>query len=404
MLREAGYASLGALFAAHGLPVPGALDLPPSFETLSEQAIRRRLRKFAAEVAPPRGQITLLGAGAGEYPLPAAVEALPGAGPVSPGEEEALGARFAARIGALVGMAAAPRLFTFDAMAAAAVRLISEARPGRFVVWTAETLPAAFASRLQAHCRAAGFACRTFPMSDGVSSPGALLGELSASAAAVVAGSPNAHGCIEPMSELGQIAHQAGALFVALADPLSLGLLRSPGEFTANLCCGELRGLGLSDRGPGGNWFLALGGHLADRLPAAAPGFRPAALRRVCAFFDHLGPEGFRRRALAVFENAHFLNAAIRQIAGFRAAFAAPFFNAFAIRTPLPAAEIVRELEEQGIFAGIPVDLPGGEAERERGLLVEVGENRTLAEAEYVLKALKQLRDRNAGKILGVDS
>ena len=124
-------------------------------------------------------------------------------------------------------------------------------------------------------------------------------------------------------------------------------------------------------------------------------------LPRVMAFLDWLGAEGLRRAALADFRNAHFLASAIGQIAGFRPAFAAPFHNEFVIRTPLSPAEVVRELEEQGIFAGVPILIEEG---RHEGLLMAVSGGRTPAQVEYFLKALKQLRDRNAGRILGIDT
>jgi glycine dehydrogenase subunit 1 len=123
----------------------------------------------------------------------------------------------------------------------------------------------------------------------------------------------------------------------------------------------------------------------------------------VAAFLEGLGAAGLATLAGLRFQYARFLHSALSQITGFQPAFPAkvPFFDEFVFRTPLPAEEIVAELEEQGICAGIPVRLPA--PAKGSGLLLSVTERRTLREMEYFLKALKQLRDRNAGRILGAD-
>ena len=125
----------------------------------------------------------------------------------------------------------------------------------------------------------------------------------------------------------------------------------------------------------------------------------------VVAFLEGLGGEGLASLAGLRLRHARFLHSALSQIAGFQPAFPAsvPFFDEFVFRTPLPAEEIVAELEEQGIGAGLPVRLPDFGTAKGNGLLLSVTERRTLREMEYFLKALKQIRDRNAGRILGAD-
>jgi glycine dehydrogenase subunit 1 len=393
MLRESGHASVEALFCAHGAVAPGA-ETTPLAAALPEQAQRLRLRRFAAQVTPASRLISFLGAGTYDRYLPAAVEAVAWA-PVDDCDEAVrLSRRFAARLAALTGLPqVAPRALTFFELAEALAREVMAARPGRTTVALAATFPPALAERLRQAFARAGLACRMLPEGEGITLPA----EVDAATAAVIVASPNRHGCLEPLGPLAEAARKHGALFAVAADPVSLALVHPPGDGGADFCCGDLRSLGLSDRTTGEAWFLAgSGGPLAVEDRQAGP-----EVRRVVAFLDRVGAEGLRDYAWASYKNAHYVHRAIGQITGFRAAFPAPFFNEFVIETPLPAAEIAAELEEQGIAAGIPLPATGGRADR---LLVAVTESRTQSEVEYFLRALKQLRDRNSGRILGVDS
>ena len=49
--------------------------------------------------------------------------------------------------------------------------------------------------------------------------------------AGVILGQPNAFGILEPMAEAARLAHAAGALFVAVVEPVSLAVLAPPAEY-----------------------------------------------------------------------------------------------------------------------------------------------------------------------------
>ena len=55
---------------------------------------------------------------------------------------------------------------------------------------------------------------------------------------------PNFFGCLEEVDRLAEIAHRAGALFVAAVDPISLGLLKRPGDYGADIVVAEGQSLG----------------------------------------------------------------------------------------------------------------------------------------------------------------
>ncbi|SDU22291.1 Glycine cleavage system P-protein [Verrucomicrobium sp. GAS474] len=429
ILAKAGRSDAAEIFAARGLPLPDPSPKEGRGLPIPEQTYRRRLSQYGAAVSPVEGQISFLGAGFGSCFVPSSLAgAMETASLAARRNPDAWGERLARHLAALTGMAAVlPAVLTARDAASTLVHLIAEARPGCREILLAGTLPLTFDKPLRRQLDRFGFRCRTLGWEDGVVSASELLAHFSApptaastsnGIAAVLVASPNALGCLEPMSEIGQIVHHRGALFIPLVDPLSLALLRTPGEVAANFCCGSLHSVGLSRRGVGDGWFVAAGEyqkayldrsemdrHLGGGFPARSGGQAGEA----AAFLEGLGGEGLATLAGLRLQYARFLHSALSQITGFHPAFPAkvPFFNEFVFQTPLPAEEIVAELEEQGICAGLPVRLPSATQaipeSKPSGLLVSVTERRTLREMEYFLKALKQLRDRNAGRILGAD-
>ena len=86
-------------------------------------------------------------------------------------------------------------------------------------------------------------------LADGTTDLAALERELADSArpvAGVLLGQPNAFGILEPMAEAARLAHAAGALFVAVVEPVSLAVLAPPGEYGADIAVGEGQPLGIA--------------------------------------------------------------------------------------------------------------------------------------------------------------
>ena len=74
----------------------------------------------------------------------------------------------------------------------------------------------------------------------------ALLADAERPVAGVIAAHPNFYGLLEPVTEIGELAHAAGALFVALIEPVSLAVLQPPGAYGADIAAGEGQPLGIS--------------------------------------------------------------------------------------------------------------------------------------------------------------
>lgn len=62
--------------------------------------------------------------------------------------------------------------------------------------------------------------------------------------AAVIAQNPNFFGIIENMEQLSETVHEKDTLFIAAYDPISLAILKTPGEYNADIAVGEGQALG----------------------------------------------------------------------------------------------------------------------------------------------------------------
>jgi glycine dehydrogenase subunit 1 len=204
----------------------------------------------------------------------------------------------------------------------------------------------------------------------------------------VVTGYPNGFGIVEPLAEIAQIAHAAGALAIsATAEGLALGLLQAPGDLGIDIAVGEGQsfGLPLQFGGPGLGFLAARNAHLRQ-MPGRLVGqtrdadgnraftltlaTREQHIRReratsnictnhsLCAlaatvYLSLMGRRGLRELAERNVELAHQAHEALAA-ANIRGRFSGPFFNEFAIKIPR-AANALRFAEKRGILAGLPL-------------------------------------------------
>jgi glycine dehydrogenase subunit 1 len=206
--------------------------------------------------------------------------------------------------------------------------------------------------------------------------------------ACVIAQNPNFLGTLEPMPALSDAAQSAGALLVAVVDPLSLAVLASPGEYGADVAVGDGQVLGnpLQYGGPSFG-FMVVREALVRQLPGRLVGQttdvdgrrgfvltlqareqhirRSKAKSNICS--NHqltalmaavnmaaLGPQGLREMAEGSVRRAHQLADALAG-AGADVERGRRFFNEFVVRLGRDPAELRRALAARGIRAGVPV-------------------------------------------------
>ena len=197
---------------------------------------------------------------------------------------------------------------------------------------------------------------------------------------------PNFFGCLEDLAALGEIAHRRGALFVVAADPISLGLLKPPSEYGADIVVGEGQAMGvpLSFGGP----YLGFFGcreRFVRQMPGRVVGMtndnrglrsyvltlqtreqhirRERATSNICTnealcalaaavYLSVMGRQGLREVAELCAQRSHYAARQIAAIPGFSLPFAAPFFKEFVVRCPRPPRELNEFLLARNILGG----------------------------------------------------
>ncbi len=251
---------------------------------------------------------------------------------------------------------------------------------------------------------------------------GRLLGDAERPVAGVVAAQPNVLGLLEEMPAIGAAAHAAGALFVAVVEPVSLAVLAPPGEYGADIAAGEGQPLGIPLQ-YGGPYLgiVACTEPLIRQIPGRLVGMttdldgkrafvmtmrareqdirREKAASNICTnqallalaasiYLAAIGPHGLRDVAASGAARATELEAALAA-AGAPRIHAGAYLNELVVRVP-DAGAVHARLLERGVLAGIPTaHLLPGEPGLEDGLLVCATEVTTTADIERFAGALR---------------
>ncbi len=227
-------------------------------------------------------------------------------------------------------------------------------------------------------------------------------------------------GTLEDVQALSNAAHTAGALLIAAADPISLGMLKPPGEYGTDIAVAEGQPLGwpVNFGGPYLGLFTCrnehirqmpgrIVGHTADLEGRSAYVLtlqtreqhirRERATSNICTsqqlvglaatvYLATVGKHGLRRIAEACYHKAHYAASLIARIPGYEIATESPFFKEFPVRCPLPASEINRRLLKHDIIGGLDVS-----EQVENGMLVCVTEINTREGIERLAAALESV-------------
>ncbi len=207
---------------------------------------------------------------------------------------------------------------------------------------------------------------------------------------AIMVQSPNFFGIIENLKEISDFAREKNILFlVGISEPLSLGILKSPGEFGADIVFGEAQsfGLPLSFGGPYLGFISSkmdfvrqmpgrIAGETIDRN--GKRGFvltlstreqhirREKATSNICTnqawcalratiYLETLGRKGLMALAKLNFSKATYAKKEIEKLSGVKIRFKTTTFNEFLVQFEKPLDGIYKSLEKEGFIAGFPV-------------------------------------------------
>ena len=217
-----------------------------------------------------------------------------------------------------------------------------------------------------------------------------IRANLSDRTSAVVLQSPNFFGIVEEYEQLSrELKEQNTLLIVVVAEPLSLGILKPPGERDADIVVGEAQSFGLpvSYGGPYVGFFATrekfirqmpgrLAGETIDRKGrrsfvltlSTREQFirRERATSNICTnqglcmlavtiYLAVMGKQGLRELALLNLRKADYLKNKLSKVKGFSIRFNADTFNEIVLKCPRPATEIRDALLEYKIIAGLPL-------------------------------------------------
>jgi glycine dehydrogenase subunit 1 len=241
--------------------------------------------------------------------------------------------------------------------------------------------------------------------------------------AAVVIQTPNMFGMVEDVAPAVEAAKRAGALTVLVCDLLSLALLRSPGEWGADIAVGEGQPAG-SSLNYGGPYlgFIATRRSFIRKMPGriiaetvdaeGRRGFvmtlqtreqhirRERATSNICTnqglnalaaavHMGLLGPDGLRKAAEACVRNAWYAARELSSLPGFKLKFEGPFFREFVLETPVPPSDINRKLADRGMVGGL--DLGRWDGSLDGLWLICVTEKRRKAEIDSFVSAVREI-------------
>lgn len=261
---------------------------------------------------------------------------------------------------------------------------------------------------------------------DGVTDIEKLKAAVSASTAGVIVQNPNFFGIVEDLTEVEKIAHENKALFiVSVNDPISLGILKNPGELGADIVIGEGQSFGnpLSYGGPYLG-FMAATSKLMRKLPGRIIGQtndiegkrafvltlqareqhirREKATSNICSnqalnaltaaiYLTTMGKQGIKEVAVQCASKAHYAYNEIIKSGKYKPLFNKPFFKEFAVKGSDSAAKVNTELLKQGILGGY--DLSAAYPELTDSLLFCVTEKRTKAEIDKLVSVLSDMKE-----------
>ncbi|MEA1950830.1 MAG: aminomethyl-transferring glycine dehydrogenase subunit GcvPA [Planctomycetota bacterium] len=217
-----------------------------------------------------------------------------------------------------------------------------------------------------------------------------LAAALDKKTACVLVQHPNFFGCLEDVEALAETAHAAGALLILAVNPVSLGLLKRPGQCGVDIVAAEGQPLGIpmSYGGPGLG-IIACSEKFVRRMPGRLVGQtvdrrgrrcwvltlqtreqhirREKATSNICTnqglmalrasvFLAAMGPQGMRQMAELCLQKAHYAMHALVDTGAASGVFQRPFFNEFVVRVKSgDPQKLIDAAAAENIFAGVPL-------------------------------------------------
>jgi glycine dehydrogenase subunit 1 len=419
MLAAVGAESIDELFAdiPASVRLDRAIDLPPG---KPEQEVYTYLRDLAARNVSAEDEISFLGAGMYDHYVPSLVDALlsrsefltpytPYQPEVSQGTLQVM-FEYQTAISELTGLPVSNATLYEGPSAVASAGWLAKLLNGRGRFLVSRGLHPHSREALATTAAGYGTAIEELPLAGGVTEPFEVDDDVSA----VFLQQPNFLGAVEDLEALVPMAKESGALVVVQVDPLTLGVLKPPGDFGVDIAVGEGQSLGnrLDYGGPSFGFFAAQQAYLR-RMPGRIAGettdadgkrgfvltlqTREQHIRREKAthnittaqtlnalagvvYLAWLGPRGIVELGELLLHRTAYARKALAALDGVELLHEQPVVREFAVRLEAPVDRVIERCAADGVNPGYPLD--------DDGLLVAITEQRSREDIDRLAQVL----------------
>lgn len=395
MLEEIGFHSIDELFAhiPEEVKVKDGLNIPSG---MSEMEVRKAVTKIAKKNKV--FDTIFRGAGAYRHFIPALVKSViskedlltaytPYQAEISQGILQSI-FEYQTMICDLTGMDVSNACVYDGATAAAeAVAMCKERKRNKAFV-SACAMPNVL-DTIKTYCYGNGIELVMIPEKGGVTDVEFLKNNIDKETACVYIQHPNYYGNLEDASAIGEVTHEVGAKYIMGVNPISLGVLKTPREYGADVAVGDGQPLGLplSFGGPYLG-FMTCVSAMMRKLPGRIVGqtvdhdgrvgyvltlqAREQHIRRekassnicsnqaLCAlavgvYLASMGNDGIKNVAVQSMSKAHYMAKEMESI-GFKVENKTDFFHEFVTVSDTCSCKVLNVLEEHDILGGYPLD------------------------------------------------
>ena len=395
MLTEIGFGSMEELFGhiPDEVKVKGGLKIP---EGMSELEVRKKVTQMAEKnkVFP----VIFRGAGAYRHFIPSVVKSViskenlltaytPYQAEISQGILQSI-FEYQTMICELTGMDTS-NASVYDGATAAAEGIAMCRERKRKKALISETTDPKVLETVKTYCFGNGMDLVMIPSKDGLTDVDALRELIDDTTACVYIQHPNYYGSLEDAQAIGEIVHEAGAKYIMGVNPISLGIIKTPKEYGADVAVGEGQPLGLP-LAFGGPYvgFMACVSAMTRKLPGRIVGqttdhngkvgyvltlqAREQHIRRekassnicsnqaLCAlavgvYLASVGGEGLKNVATQCTSKAHYMAKELEKT-GYQIENKGEYFHEFVTVSDVPSEKVLNALEQEGILGGYPLD------------------------------------------------
>lgn len=240
--------------------------------------------------------------------------------------------------------------------------------------------------------------------------------------AGVIVQQPNYYGIVEDFSGMADKIHEAKGLFIVNNVIADLAVLKTPGEWGADIAVGDGQSLGIPmNFGGPGVGYMCCTEKLIRKMPGRIVGLtrdnrnqrafvltlqareqhirRQKATSNICSnqslmalyvtiYLSIMGKQGIKEAAELSYAGAHYLYDALLATGLFKQQFDAPFFNEFCLSYSGNVDHLISYCADRGFLAGVKVD--------EHTLMLAVTEQRTKEEIDLFIDTIKSMKEDEA--------